>query len=327
MKALKIGVLGAGHLGKIHLKLIKEISDYRLIGFYDPDDAKSLAAESELGATRFTDMEQLMDAADVIDIVTPTLSHFDCASKAIKKSKHVFIEKPLASALEEAKKLIHLAEEADVKAMVGHVERFNPAFLAVKDLDLHPLFIETHRLAQFNPRGTDVSVVLDLMIHDLDIILSVVKSNIKRVSASGVAVISNSPDIANARIEFDNGCVANVTCSRISMKQMRKIRFFQKDAYISMDLLEKTTEIFRMADTTEEDQPNVLTIDTGNGGKKAISYEKSGDTAINSIKMELELFAKNIMEDTEPAVTLTDGYNAMKAAHQILQAIEKNKLA
>ena len=323
---LKIGVLGAGHLGKIHLKLIKEISDYQLVGFYDTDDSKAVFAEKEMGVKRFADITELIDNAEVVDIVTPTLSHFDCAVSAIKKSKHVFIEKPLTSTLEEAKKLIHLAEEADIKAMVGHVERFNPAFLAINDLKLNPMFIETHRLAQFNPRGTDVSVVLDLMIHDIDIILSVVKSNVKRISASGVAVISKTPDIANARIEFDNGCVANITCSRISMKQMRKIRFFQKDAYISMDLLEKTTEIFRMADAAEDDQPDVMTIDTGNGSKKTLSYEKLGDPKINSIKMELELFAKNIRDGSEPLVTLMDGYRAMKVAYQILHTIEKNRV-
>lgn len=314
-------------MGKIHLKLIRQIPAYELVGFYDPDDAKAAAAEKEFSTKRFPHMTALIEQADVVDIVTPTLSHFDCAAKAIEKGKHIFIEKPLASTLDEARQLIALAQKANVKAMVGHVERFNPAFLAIQHLDLHPLFIETHRLAQFNPRGTDVSVVLDLMIHDLDIILSVVKSDISHISASGVAVISKTPDIANARIEFKNGCVANITCSRISMKQMRKIRFFQKDAYISMDLLEKSTEIFRMADTTLDEQPNVLTIDTGvNGEKKAISYEKLGDTSINAIKMELELFAKNISEGTEPLVSLHDGYQAMDAAHRILAAIEKNKV-
>jgi len=322
---LKIGVLGAGHLGRIHLRLIKEISDYELVGFYDRDDQKASSAEQELGVRRFAEMDELIAHADVVDIVTPTLSHFDCAATAIKKSKHVFIEKPLASTLDEARQLIRLAKEADVKAMVGHVERFNPAFLALNGMELHPMFIEAHRLAQFNPRGTDVSVVLDLMIHDIDIILSIVKSNVKRISASGVAVISQTPDIANARIEFDNGCVANVTCSRISMKQMRKIRLFQPNEYISMDLLDKTTEIFRMADAAGDDQPDVLTIDTGiNGGKKAISYQKVGDPKINSIKMELETFNKCIRDGREPRVSLMDGYKAMQLAFQILHTIEKN---
>lgn len=323
---LKIGVLGAGHLGKIHLRLIKEISDYELVGFFDTDDAKALCAEQALGVRRFADMNELIDEADVVDIVTPTLSHFDCAASAIKMSKHVFIEKPLAGTLEEARQLIRLAREAGIKAMVGHVERFNPAFLALNGMALHPMFIEAHRLAQFHPRGTDVPVVLDLMIHDIDIILSLVKSNVRHISASGVAVISKTPDIANARIEFVNGCVANITSSRISMKQMRKIRLFQKNEYISMDLLEKTSEIFRISEVSNGRQTDVMIIETGSASPKTVSYEKVGNPNINSIKMELELFAKNIREGSEPAVTLTDGYRAMKLAHQILQIIEKNKV-
>mgnify|MGYP002822408853 CR=1 FL=1 len=241
---LKIGVIGAGHLGKIHIKLIKESNDeYELVGFYDvnPENAQKVAKEFQI--TPYDDIDKLIDDCQVVDIVTPTLSHYDCASKALKKSKHVFIEKPLTNTVEEAKKLMLLAEEANVKVQVGHVERFNPAFLAAKEYITRPMFIETHRLAQFNPRGTDVSVVLDLMIHDLDIILSLVKANIRKISASGVAVVSNTPDIANARIEFDNGCVANLTASRISLKNMRKSRFFQKDAYISVDFLEKEVQI------------------------------------------------------------------------------------
>ena len=324
---LKIGVLGAGHLGKIHLKLLCEISDYELIGFYDTDTAKSAQVEKEFSVKRFLEMEQLIEAADVVDIVTPTLSHFDCATAAMKKAKHIFIEKPLASTLEEAERLIELAEDAGVKAMVGHVERFNPAFLAVSDKELRPMFIETHRLAQFNPRGTDVSVVFDLMIHDLDIILSIVKSPVKHISASGVAVISKTPDIANARIEFENGCVANITCSRISMKQMRKIRLFQKDEYISMDLIEKSAEIFRLSETTDENRQDALVIEAGDGVKKAIRYERAGDAKINAIKLELELFAKSIREGTHPPVTLADGYAAMKVACRILETIEKNSFA
>ncbi len=318
---LKIGVLGAGHLGKIHLRLIKQIADLEPVGFYDPDDKNSGAAEQETGIPRFTDRDQLMEAVDIVDVVTPTLSHFESAASAIKKSKHIFIEKPLAGTLEEAKQLMQLAEEAGIKAMVGHVERFNPAFLALNGMELHPMFIETHRLAQFNPRGTDVSVVLDLMVHDIDIILSIVKSGVRKISASGVDVISKSPDIANARIEFDNGCVANITCSRISMKQMRKIRLFQKDTYISMDLLEKSTEIFRLNAPSGKD--DLIVIETGDGGKKEISYEKKADPGVNSIKMELELFAKCIREGSEPPVTMLDGYNAMEVAYRVLETIEK----
>lgn len=321
---VKIGVLGAGHLGKIHLRLLKEIEGFDLVGFYDPDDANAQQAIEQFGVKRFDDIDSLMDAVDAVDVVTPTISHFDCASKAIKKTRHTFIEKPIANTVEEAKLLISLAEEANVRAMVGHVERFNPAFLAVKDKDLTPLFIEAHRLAMFNPRGTDVSVVLDLMIHDLDIILSMVKANVKRVSASGVAVISKEPDIANARVEFDNGCVANITASRISMKQMRKIRLFQPNNYISIDLLDKKTEVFSLSDKDFEGDAEALEIDLGNGQTKLIHYEEPEITAVNSIKMELELFRDAINKQIDPPVTLSDGYRALSVAHQILEKIEKS---
>ncbi len=238
---IKIGVLGTGHLGKIHLKLIREITEYELVGFYDPNDANAMQTEREFGVKRYHDMNQLIDSVDAVDIVTNTISHYDCAVAAIKKGKHVFIEKPLANTLDEAKELISMAKDAGVHGMVGHVERFNPAFLAVKPYVFNPMFIEAHRLAQFNPRGTDVPVVLDLMIHDIDIILNLVKSTVKHISSSGVSVISSTPDIANARIEFENGCVANITASRISLKQMRKMRLFQKDGYISIDFLDKKT--------------------------------------------------------------------------------------
>ena len=228
MKKIKIGVLGAGHLGKIHIRLLKEIEDYELIGFYDPDSLNAAKVESEYGLKRFTDMEELITMVDAVDIVTPTLSHFDCAYLALKQSKHIFIEKPMTSSMQEARKLLELIKEAGVKAQIGHVERFNPAFLAVKDYAMNPMFIETHRLAQFNPRGTDVSVILDLMIHDIDIILKMVGKDVKHIAASGVPIISDSPDIANARLEFVNGAVANVTASRISMKNMRKTRVFKE---------------------------------------------------------------------------------------------------
>ena len=321
---LKIGVLGAGHLGKIHLRLLQEIEGYELIGFYDPDNTHAQQAVDQFGVRRFNTMDALMDAVDAVDVVTPTISHFDCASKAIKKTRHVFIEKPIANTVEEAKALISLAEEANVKAMVGHVERFNPAFLAVQGRELLPMFIEAHRLAMFNPRGTDVSVVLDLMIHDLDIILSMVQANVKRVSASGVAVVSKEPDIANARVEFDNGCVANITASRISMKQMRKIRLFQPNNYISLDLLDKKTEIFSLSDKDFEGDAEALEIDLGNGQIKLIHYEEPEVAPVNAIKMELELFRDAIVNNTEPPVTLSDGHRALSVAYQILEKIEKS---
>lgn len=321
---LKIGVLGAGHLGRIHLKLLKEIKDFRLVGFYDPDSTNAKKAEDELGVKRFSDMEALLNESEAVDIVTPTLSHFECAEKAILKGKHIFIEKPLTNTLEEGKKLIELAKEAGIKGMVGHVERFNPAFLAIQHEELEPMFIEVHRLAQFNPRGTDVPVVLDLMIHDLDVILHVVKSKVKSVSASGVAVISSSPDIANARIEFENGCVANITASRISLKQMRKLRMFQKDAYISIDFLEKKSEIVRLSDKRDTNNPFSLELNLGpNTSPKVINFHRPEIFPVNSIKMELELFLESIVQDKQPPVTLQEGYDAMEVAHRIMNKIEK----
>ena len=225
---LKIGILGAGHLGKIHLRIAAASKHYEFVGFYDPDPNTVSAIITDTEYTAFESPETLIEACDVIDIVTPTLSHFEMASLAINAKKHVFIEKPLAKTDEEATALVTLAKSKGVLGQVGHVERFNPAFQSILDSITSPLFIETHRLAEFNPRGTDVSVVLDLMIHDIDIVLSVVNSPVKRIDASGVAVISETPDISNARIEFENGCVANLTASRISLKKMRKTRFFSK---------------------------------------------------------------------------------------------------
>lgn len=324
---LKIGVLGAGHLGKIHLKLLKEIDDFELIGFYEKDKKRAAEVSKEFGIKAYDNIDDLINDSDAVDIVTPTVSHFECAEKAIKKSKHVFIEKPLADTLEHARELLDLVKEANVRAQVGHVERFNPAFLAISNELIDPKFIEAHRLASFNPRGTDVSVVLDLMIHDIDIILSVVKSNVKKISASGIPVISNKPDICNARIEFDNACVANITASRISMKQMRKIRMFQKDTYLSVDLLEKKTELFRLSEEKDESNPMSFEIETGIGDeKKYVSYKLPEIKETNAIKMELESFAKSIKEEIEPPVSLADGYNALKVAYQILDKIEKNRL-
>lgn len=323
---LKIGVLGAGHLGKIHIKLIQQIDNYELVGFYDPSKETAVKVAEEFGIRAFDEIDDLIEAVDVIDIVTPTLSHFDCAVKAIRQSKHIFIEKPITNTVEEAKKLIDLAEEANVKVQVGHVERFNPAFTATQEYINNPMFIETHRLAQFNPRGTDVSVVLDLMIHDLDIVLSIVKSNVRRISASGVAVVSDNPDIANARIEFDNGCVANLTASRISLKNMRKTRIFQRDAYLSIDFLEKESEVVRLSNVEGEADPLSVTIDLGEGkGQKQIYFEKPEVEENNAIKDELSTFADCIINDKNPPVSIHDGYNALSVAHKIVEKLALTK--
>ncbi|TSA27335.1 MAG: gfo/Idh/MocA family oxidoreductase [Bacteroidetes bacterium] len=320
---LKIGVLGAGHLGKIHIRCIKEIPGFDLAGFYDPHPEIVDQVEKEFGIKKFGSVDELVDAVDVVDIVTPTVSHFECAAKSLKKFRHVFIEKPIVTSLHEARELIKIATEANVKVQVGHVERFNPAFLAVESFFRNPMFIESHRLAQFNPRGTDVPVILDLMIHDIDIILSVVKSDIRKISASGVPVVSDTPDIANARIEFDNGCVANLTASRISLKSMRKSRFFQKDTYIAVDFLNKEVEVVRIQDADPKRPSQALfTLDLGpEKGMKQIFFNKPEVKPLNAIKTELESFRSAIDNNTVPPVTINDGYSALEVAHRIMDTI------
>lgn len=317
---LKAGVLGAGHLGKIHLRLLKQSEKYELVGFYDADEENGKKVEAEFGYKFFNSIDALIDAVDMVDIVTPTLSHYDCAKQAIARSKHIFIEKPITNTVKEAEHIRQLLAENNLRGQVGHVERFNPAYLAVKDEINSPMFIETHRLAEFNPRGTDVPVVLDLMIHDIDIILSVVKSKVKKVSASGVAVISDTPDIANARLEFENGCVANLTASRISLKKMRKARFFQKDAYISVDFLTKKCEVVKMKDAPENPGDFDMILQNAEGVKKQIYFDNPSVPDNNSILDELETFADAINNNTTPIVTLHDGTEALRVATQIINS-------
>jgi predicted dehydrogenase len=322
---LKIGVFGTGHLGKFHLNNWKEIPGVTITGFFDPNDKTAKEVEEKYGLKRYTSEDELIAVSDAIDVVTPTQQHFHLCEKAIKKGKHVFVEKPMAHTMAEAKSLLQLAQESKVKFQVGHVERFNPAFLAAKDLDLNPMFIEVHRLAQFNPRGTEVSVILDLMIHDIDVILSLVKSEVKNIYASGVAVMTDTPDIANVRIEFNNGCVANLTSSRISMKKMRKIRLFQKDAYIGIDFLDKKTEVIKLKQPSDE---NVFAFDIETpNGTKTIAIANPQVPEVNAIKRELEEFVAAINNNTQPIVNEIDGYRAMEVAHQILQKISHNLIA
>lgn len=319
---LKIGVFGTGHLGKFHLNNWKAVSDVELVGFFDPNDSIASEVEENYGLQRFASEDELVDACDAIDVVTPTQFHFAICEKAIKKGKHVFVEKPMAHTIDEARELVKLVQESKIKFQVGHVERFNPAFLAAQTLGLSPMFIEVHRLAQFNPRGTEVSVILDLMIHDIDAILSLVKSEVKTVSASGVAVLTDTPDIANVRIEFNNGCVANLTSSRISIKKMRKMRLFQKDAYISVDFLEKKTEVIRLKGAGDK-QAFSFDIETPSG-TKTIAIANPPVPEVNAIHRELEEFVTAIRSDTQPVVNEIDGYRALEVAHQILQKIGHN---
>jgi len=315
---LKAGVLGAGHLGKIHLRLLNQSEKYDLVGFYDSDEANAKKIEAEFGYKYFNSIDNLIDAVDMVDIVTPTLSHYECAIKAIAKGKHIFIEKPITNTVEEAEHIRELLAQHNIRGQVGHVERFNPAYLAVKDQIVNPMFIETHRLAEFNPRGTDVPVVLDLMIHDIDIILSVVKSKVKNVYASGVSVISDTPDIANARLEFENGCVANLTASRISLKNMRKSRFFQKDAYISVDFLEKKCEVVKMKDAPKNPGDFDMILQNAEGVKKQIYFDNPEIANNNAILDELNSFAEAINNNRSPIVTLHDGTEALRVATMII---------
>ena len=322
---LKVGVFGVGHLGKFHLNNWKEMDEIEIKGFYDPSDLNAEEVAKDYQIKRFNDPDELIDACDIIDIVTPTTSHYELCKKAILKSKHVFVEKPLAHTINEAKEIVKLVKEANTKFQVGHVERFNPALLAARDYDLAPMFIEVHRLSQFNPRGTDVSVILDLMIHDIDIILSLVKSSVKNVFANGVNVLSDTPDIANVRMEFDNGCVANLTSSRISMKKMRKMRLFQKDSYIGINFLDKKTEVIKYKSPDDKD---VFTFDVDtNHGKKTIAIASPVIKENNAIKMELQSLVNAINNDKATAVTEVDGYRAMEVAHLILDKISRNQIS
>ncbi|MGW1456461.1 Gfo/Idh/MocA family protein [Salegentibacter agarivorans] len=320
---LKVGVLGAGHLGKIHLKLLNQSEKYELVGFYDANSENAEKISAEFGYKKFDTIEELIAAVDVVDVVTPTLSHFEVAKKTITAGKHLFIEKPITNTFAEAEELIALAKKHGVKGQVGHVERFNPAFRAVASRIENPMFIEAHRLAEFNPRGTDVPVVLDLMIHDIDAVLSVVKSKVKNINASGVSVISDTPDIANARIEFENGCVANLTASRISMKNMRKSRFFQRDAYISVDFLEKKCEVVKMKDAPEKEDDYAMILQNAEGVKKQIYFDNPNVSPNNAILDELETFADAINNNTTPIVTLEQGAEALRVANGVIESFSK----
>jgi len=319
---LKIGVFGVGHLGKFHLNNWKNIAGVELAGFYDPNDAIAAEVSAKYGLTRYNEPDTLMDIIDAADIVAPTPFHFDLCQLALRKGKHVFLEKPMEGTMEQATEMVQLVKESKVKFQVGHVERFNPAFLALNGSQLNPMFIEVHRLAQFNPRGTEVSVILDLMIHDIDIILHIVKSDVRNVFASGVAVMTETPDIANVRIEFNNGCVANLTSSRISMKKMRKMRLFQKDAYIGIDFLEKKTEIIKLKGAGDEDLFS-FDIETQQG-TKTVAIDNPPVKDVNAIEAELTSFRDAILLNQRPPVNEIDGFMAMELAHEILKKILSN---
>lgn len=320
---IKIGVIGAGHLGKIHIKCIKQVDSLELVGFYDTDKNNAKDVEKQFDVKCFPSIESLINECDAVDIVTPTVVHFELASQALRKSKHVFIEKPIVATPEEAKQLRKIAADANVKVQVGHVERFNPAMIAASPYISDPKFIESHRLSMFQQRGADVPVVLDLMIHDIDIVLHLINAKIKNISASGVAVISPTPDIASARIEFENGCVANLTASRISINPMRKTRIFQQNSYISIDFLNKKTEIISLSEaTSSEILQSGLPIDI-DGNRRYLTFKRPITIDTNAIVEELQSFATSILNNNKPVVTLDDGNYALEVAYKILEEIEK----
>jgi predicted dehydrogenase len=327
-RKLNVGVIGVGHLGSLHAKMYAGIESAYLVGLFDVDSARAGERAREYNCNAFASVEELLDSVDVVSVTTPTTLHHEIASEAIKHGKHVFIEKPITTTIDEAKDLLELSRKQNVKIQVGHIERFNPALLALEKYQIRPMFVESHRLAQFNPRGTDVAVVLDLMIHDIDIILSLVQSNVKHIQANGVAVVSDTADIANARIQFENGCVANVTASRISQKKMRKMRLFQRDAYISVDFSDGVAEVFRLVDEDDESAKHTMRLGAITQGKvqRKIVYEQPEIKDVNALKYELELFIDAVLHDKQPPVTGEEGLQALQVAQQIVEAIHQNKL-
>lgn len=315
---MNVGIVGLGHLGKIHLKLLGEIPDFNLSAIYDIDKKVLDNLVYLKNVILCNNYQELLNHCDAVLIITPTHTHFELASEAIKKGKHVFIEKPATSQPEETKKLIHLSKEAGVKVQVGHVERFNPAFTAAKSYIENPNYINIERLACYNPRGTDVSVVLDLMIHDIDLLLNTIKSKIKKISASGESIVSNSPDIAHVRIEFENGCIANLTANRIATNNVRKMDIFQPNTFIYIDLLNKTTTVRTIKPIANNTSKNGVILDPGNGqAKHEVIQNQPIINPVNAIKAELECFYKSIVDDSPLAVSLIDAETALQVVKEI----------
>jgi len=328
MAELKIGVVGTGHLGRLHIKLFNEVTNCKLVGVFDQDYERAKKCGSEFGVNVFTNLDELLKSVDAVSVVATTSAHYDLCKKALELGKHVFVEKPITATIEEAEEIVKLAEQKKLKLQVGHIERFNPALLSLEKYKLNPMFVQTDRLAQFNPRGTDVAVVLDLMIHDIDIILSLIKSEVKNIIASGVAVVSDNIDIANARIEFENGAVANVTASRISQKKMRKMRMFQKDTYISLDFITGSSEVYRLVSPTEQLKDSFVSFgEMGIGDKKKmLIYEQLEQKEVNALQYELQLFVDSVLNDERPVVSGIDGLKALKVAHIIVKKIEESRI-
>ncbi len=325
---VNIGVVGVGHLGRWHVQQLKTIRDANLVGVYDVDSQRAHQVADEFDTHVFDSFDKLLRNCNALSIVTPTTTHFEYAKKALLNNKHIFIEKPITETVEQGNEIVDLAEKRNLKLQVGHIERFNPALLAVEEFIHYPLFIESHRLSTFNPRGTDVAVVLDLMIHDIDLILSFIKSPVKYIHASGVSIISQTEDIANCRLEFKNGAVANVTASRISTRKMRKMRFFQPNAYLSVDFLEGTSEVYQLVKGALSKRDGQFTFPIDQKGdekdQKSIQYSRYEKKDLNPLNYELSLFIQSILKDETPAVTGKEAVRALRIARKILKSINKH---
>jgi len=320
-----IGVVGVGHLGKQHLKHLQRIPEVDCVGFHDIDPTRSHQVSTALKAQAFSSLEALIETCEAVSIVVPTGDHFSVAETCIHAGKHVFLEKPMCETIKEADSLINMAKHKSALIQVGHIERLNPALLALKDIPVRPKYIESHRLASYTTRGTDVPVVLDLMIHDLDVILSLVKSQVKSVHASGVSIMTKSVDVANARLRFQNGCVANITSSRIAKTSVRKLRIFQQDMYVTIDFLLGLTEVYRILDAHEKDPNAVVTAPLDrNGGHRQIVYEKPEVQKVNALKIELENFVESVKGNSTPIVTGEEGREALRIATLVQEQIEQD---
>lgn len=330
MTKLRIGVVGVGHLGEHHARILSQLPEAELVGINDIDTEKGETKAEKYSTRHFEDLDELLKKVDAVTLVVPTTAHYSLAARILEQGKHLLVEKPITETVEQAENLINLARKKNLVLQVGHIERFNPAFLAIREYQPVPKFIESHRLSQFNPRGTDVAVILDLMIHDIDLILSLVRSPVEQIEAAGVPIIADSQDICNARLTFQNGCVANVTASRISARPLRKMRLFQKDSYLSLDFLQKSVEVYRLVEAgrlpqTEQERKTVVGNIPVEEVGKTIVYERPAVSDHDMLTAEIGSFLDSVRNRTKPEVTGEDGKSALQVALEIKRKAEEHR--
>lgn len=322
---MKIGVIGVGHLGQHHARIFSELDDSELVGVYDIDFQRAETIAQQNHCKKFHSVKDLLKRVDAVSIATPTTTHFNYCKESLNMGKHIFVEKPVCSNLEDAKELVSIAKNNNLKIQVGHIERFNPAIIALSKILINPIFIEANRIAPFTPRGSDVPVVLDLMIHDIDIILSLMRSRVKNIKAVGIPILTNDIDIANAKIEFKNGALANITASRISLKRERKIRFFQKNMYISLDYQKKDVQVVKKSVEIEQVMKEIMSGKRQPDISELYNRQKLEIIEKEPLKSELENFVDAIQNNKRPIVNGQDGYEALRVAFLILKDIEKHR--